>query len=219
MEAQKSYLTRAVCCQWGAPCIYIFFMQLWVRVDRQVFVWVKGRQELLRLVSFQTPSSPGRSRSHKCWIRRTGSGNETSTSCPRASRCQGSFGHCTCMHVGCSLFDIVCVGHWDLLLIFGLYPVKVLNLRICVLWGQNFLIPINFCLFTLAGAARWRRLLSSGSGVATEPVATQWNSPTVDDIHVAASHPVATGMNTGWGINLTKHEWWGPPQPPTPSEA
>ena len=96
---------------YGAPCIYIFFMQLWVRVERQVFVWVKGRQELLRLVSFQTPSSRGRSRSHKCWIRRTGPGNETSTSCPRASRCQGSLGHCTCMHVGCSLFNIVCVGH------------------------------------------------------------------------------------------------------------
>ena len=80
-------------------------MQLWVRVERQVFVWVKGRQELLRLVSFQTPSSRDRSRSHKCWIRRTGSGNETSTSCPRASRCQGSFGNWTLYVHACRMLS------------------------------------------------------------------------------------------------------------------
>ena len=46
-----------------------------------------------------------------------------------------------------------------------------------------------------------RRFLSSDSGDApyaegAEPEATQWNSPTVDDIHLSTSHPV-TAINTG----------------------
>ena len=61
------------------------------------------------------------------------------------------------------------------------------------------LLKFPFCVcyvYMYVGVVRWR-LVSSGSGPAAEPVATQWNSPTVDDIHVAASRPVATGMNTG----------------------
>ena len=75
----------------------------------------KGREASVRLgkgspgtaASSLVPDSvlPGPISIPKCWIRRTGSGNETSTSCPRASRCQGSFGNWTLYVHACRMLS------------------------------------------------------------------------------------------------------------------
>ena len=58
-------------------------------------------------------------------------------------------------------------------------------------------MPIIYVFYIIAvGVVQWR-FASSDSGAnslegATDPVATQWNSPTIDDIHLSASRPIAS---------------------------
>lgn len=80
---------------------------------------------------------------------------------------------------------------------------------------KSFPIALMSILFPVGGG-RWRYLTSDSGGTAAldraDHVTTQWNSPTVDDIHVTARPPsppptTTTGINTGFVVHFRTNDF------------